>query len=136
VNLKVFITIDTEEDTWSDYKAIGNKCDNISQIQKIQELFDRYGAIPTYLVSYPVVTDGNSVNILRDIVERKRCEIGMHCHLWNTPPFEEDINNHSSMIYKLPKRIMKEKLEAHHEAITKGFKLEPVCFRADRKSVV
>jgi len=129
--VKVFITIDTEEDTWSQDKATGNCCDNISQIPQIQELFDRYGAIPTYLVSYPVAADAHSVIILRDIVERYRCEIGTHCHPWNTPPFEENISNHS-MIYRLPYKMMKEKIEALHEAIIRSFKVAPVCFRAGR----
>jgi len=134
VNVKVFITIDTEEDSWSDYKAIGNCCDNISQIPKIQELFDHYKAIPTYLVSYSVVVDRDSASILRNILKRNRCEIGTHCHPWNTPPFEEDSNNLSTMLHKLPPKMVREKVETLHKAITKSFMMEPVCFRGGRWS--
>lgn len=131
MSVKVFITIDTEEDTWSDYKATGNGCDNISHIPIIQEIFDRYGAIPTYLVSYPVTEDEHSINILRDILEGSLCEIGTHCHPWNTPPVE-DYNDRHSMMYKLPYEIVRGKMEVLHDAIIKSFKIVPVCFRAGR----
>ena len=38
---------------------------NIRRIPRLQDLFDKYGMLPTYLVTYPVASDEESVKILR-----------------------------------------------------------------------
>jgi hypothetical protein len=98
VTARFFITIDTEEDDWGEYRTSGFSVENIGQIPRLQELFDRYGAVPTYLVTYPVVTSDSARAIFLDILARHRCEIGAHCHPWNSPPFDEEINARHSML--------------------------------------
>ena len=117
MSIKVFITIDTEEDLWSDWRQKDNPVDNICRITILQDLFDRFGAIPTYLVNYPVVANENARNILRRVLENYRCEIGTHCHPWNTPPFEEEITIKNSMMCNLPHELLYKKyisLEEYH----------------------
>ena len=132
MSIKVFITIDTEEDLWSDWRQKDNPVDNICRITILQDLFDRFGAIPTYLVNYPVVANENARNILRRVLENYRCEIGTHCHPWNTPPFEEEITIKNSMMCNLPHELLYKKINVVHEKIIKCFGIAPICFRAGR----
>jgi len=125
------ITIDTEEDNWSNYES-KPVLSNISKLLELQQMFDRYGVRPTYLVSYPVATDKESVSILRKIMEDGRCEIGAHIHAWNTPPFEEDKSVKNTMLFNLEKELQYRKLESLHEKIFESFRISPVSFRSGR----
>ena len=132
MSAKIFITIDTEEDTWDEYATTHNPVENITRLPMLQDIFDRYGAVPTYLINWPVVNNKNARHILTKILDRGCCEIGTHCHPWNTPPFEEKINEHNSQICNLPYELIMRKIENLHKAIVKCFKVTPVCFRAGR----
>jgi hypothetical protein len=132
--MKFIITIDTEEDNWSRYSATINPVSNIERIVPLQELFDEYDVRPTYLITYPVATHPRSVEILKRILDEGKCEIGMHCHPWNTPPFDKDgrIRNRDTMLCNLPEHLVFEKLSSLHEAICRNFGIVPVSFRAGR----
>ncbi len=132
--MKLIITIDTEEDNWNRYSATDNPVTNIERIPALQRLFDEYGVRPTYLVTYPVATNPRSVEILKRILDEGKCEIGMHCHPWNTPPFDEKavITERDTMLCNLPEAVVHEKMSVLHEAICKNFGIVPVSFRAGR----
>lgn len=130
--MKLIITIDTEEDNWDSYTPAGSTLRNIGRIPAIQEVFDRYGARPTYLVTYPVASDPECAAMLGGILESGRCEIGSHCHPWNTPPFEEETNPKNSMMCNLAEDLQYRKLTSLHEVIKKNFDIEPVSFRTGR----
>ncbi|WP_291322990.1 polysaccharide deacetylase family protein [Desulfonatronospira sp.] len=132
--MKLIITIDTEEDNWDRYSATDNPVSNIERIPDLQRLFDNYGVNPTYLVSYPVATNPLSVAILKKILEQGKCEIGMHCHPWNTPPFDEKavIIERDTMLCNLPDGLIHEKMTVLHETICKSFGIVPFSFRAGR----
>lgn len=130
--MKLVITIDTEEDDWGEYDLSSYSLQNIERIGRLQSIFNRFGVSPTYLVSYPVATDKGSSALLRKIMEDGKCEIGAHCHPWNTPPFEETRNTRNSMLCNLPAPLQRRKIMALHEAIATGFGSEPVSFRAGR----
>jgi hypothetical protein len=125
------VTIDTEEDNWSDYDS-KPVLSNIPKLRELQRLFDRYGVRPTYLVSYPVAADKESVSILRTFLEDGRCEIGAHLHTWNTPPFEEEKIVRNTMLFNLEKGLQRKKIESLHGKIHEGFRIEPVTFRSGR----
>jgi hypothetical protein len=128
----LIITIDTEEDNWARYSTFDNPIENIKRIIPLQQLFDRYGVRPTYLISYPVATNPVSISILKKILDEGKCEIGMHCHPWNTPPFEEEICDVNSMLCNLPESLVLEKLRVLHGAIRENFGIAPVSFRSGR----
>ena len=130
--VKLYITIDTEEDLWDKYRSNNNPVTNIDQIPKLQEIFNEFGAIPTYLINYPVVTNNHAKQILTQILNDCRCEIGMHCHPWNTPPFEEAINKRNSMMCNLPYDLVCKKLKTLHGKIKDFLGYRPLCFRAGR----
>jgi hypothetical protein len=128
----LIITIDTEEDCWGDYRNHDNPVENIGQIPMLQALFDQYGAMPTYLVDWPVLADDRARDILRGILVNGRCEIGSHCHPWNTPPFDESITNRNSMLCNLPSGLVKAKLSNLYNATVDRLQVEPQSFRAGR----
>lgn len=130
--MKLIVTIDTEEDNWGSYNPSGNTVENIGHIPELQELFDRYDVKPTYLLTYPVATDDKSVSLLRGIMERGGCEIGTHCHPWNTPPFEETTGPKNSMLCNLPSELQYKKIKNLHEIIKSNFEIKPVSFRCGR----
>jgi hypothetical protein len=130
--MKLIITIDTEEDNWACYSTKNNPVKNIERIVYLQKIFDQYGITPTYLVTYPVANNPRSVGILKGILEEGKCEIGAHCHPWNTPPFEEEINDYNSMLCNLPEGLQYRKISCLHEIIYKNFNIAPVSFRAGR----
>jgi len=130
--MKLVITIDTEEDNWGEYSSGGHRLENIGRIPRLQEVFDAYRARPTYLVTYPVATDEKSIALLGEISRTGRCEIGMHCHPWNTPPFEEELNEKNSMLCNLPRDLQFRKLYVLHRTIRQNFGVNPVSFRSGR----
>jgi len=130
--MKLVITIDTEEDEWTGYDPTRWGLENIRQIPTMQRLFDRFGALPTYLITYPVATDEKSIETLRDIAQTERCEIGAHCHPWNTPPLSTSADAKSTMLFRLPADLQFRKIETLHQTITKNFGKPPTSFRSGR----
>ena len=130
--MDLVITIDTEEDNWATYSATDNPVSNIEKLIPLQQMFDRYQVKPTYLISYPVATDPQAVEILKSFLSAGKCEIGMHCHPWNTPPFEEEINDINSMLCNLPAELVHKKLITLHQTICENFEIVPVSFRSGR----
>lgn len=130
--MKLIITIDTEEDNWGIYDPHNYTLENITQIPELQDLFDEFDVLPTYLVTYSVAADVRSAAILKKILDQGRCEIGMHCHPWHTPPLEEECTEWNSMLCNLPSDLQSRKLEHLHKTIVKSFNTSPVSFRAGR----
>ncbi len=131
-NMKLVITIDTEEDNWGDFCATGQTFNNIDRIQRLQELFDTYNVTPTYLITYPVATHEKSINLFMEIEKSGRCEIGAHCHPWNTPPLGEVLNEKNSMLYNLPRDMQYQKMRYLHNTIITNMGVHPVSFRSGR----
>jgi hypothetical protein len=133
MNVKIFITIDTEEDQWEKYKTDSYTINNVMHgIPLIQNIFDKFGALPTYLINYPVATNRNAMRMFQEMLDKGRCEIGTHCHPWNTPPFREQINYYNTMLCNLPHELQYKKIEAIHEVITNHLKVAPISFRAGK----
>lgn len=128
----LYITIDTEADLWAEYRAENNPVNNIAQLPVLQQLFDQYGAIPTYLVDWAVVSDDAACSTLRRIAIQGRCEIGMHCHPWNTPPFNEEPSVYNSMLCNLSPELVRDKLTNLHALISNRLNVQSVTFRAGR----
>jgi hypothetical protein len=130
--MKLVITIDTEEDDWGRFSSTGHTLENIDRIPQLQALFDEYKIKPTYLITYPVATDNKSIDLLMQIEKSGRCEIGSHCHPWNTPPFEEDLNEKNSMLCNLGRDLQYKKMHYLHNTISSNLDVKPVSFRSGR----
>lgn len=130
--MKLIVTIDTEEDNWNRYSRTENPCSNIEQLLPLQDLFDRFNVVPTYLITYPVVRDEKSQSILNGFLSEGKCEIGTHCHPWNTPPFEEVYSKKNTMLLNLPYELILKKIINLHNAIIDTFGIIPSTFRSGR----
>jgi peptidoglycan/xylan/chitin deacetylase (PgdA/CDA1 family) len=130
--MKLIVTVDTEEDSWGNARAPHYAVENIEALPALQKLCDTLGAKPTYLVTYPVVTNATSAAILRTLVEAGNCEIGAQCHPWNTPPFEEAESKWNTMLCNLPAELQHKKMTTLHEAIARYLKVVAVSFRSGR----
>jgi hypothetical protein len=65
-------------------------------------------------------------------MEKGGCEIGAHCHPWNSPPFEESLTKRNSMLCNLSPTLQFNKLRRLHEAIEAKFEMSPIAFRSGR----
>ena len=128
------VTIDTEEEgLWGGtYRRTGNTVENVRGIPRFQELCDRFGVRPTYLVDAPIVESGEAVEILRPIQDDGQCEIGTHVHPWCNPPFEEQITERNTYLCNLPADLQRRKIEWLTDAIADSFGRRPTSFRAGR----
>jgi hypothetical protein len=130
--VKLVVTIDVEEDQWGITPPRYATVRNVRRLPTLQKLLREFGIIPTYLLTYPVANDPHAVSLLREIFDAGECEIGTHCHPWNTPPYEECLNKYNSMLCNLPPSLQFEKLQRLHEAIQDKFEMTPVAFRCGR----
>ncbi|MEX2375264.1 MAG: hypothetical protein WD942_06710 [Dehalococcoidia bacterium] len=125
------VVIDTEEDNWGSYAEHGATTRNIAHLRELQEVFDRFGARPTYVVNRPPLIDTESVRVLGELAERRDIEIGTHCHPWNTPPFT-GASAAQSMMCSMPVDTNRAKLRSMTELIRQELNVHPVTFRAGR----
>ncbi|MBE0500937.1 MAG: polysaccharide deacetylase family protein [Desulfuromonadales bacterium] len=132
--MNLIITIDTEADNWGCYNQTGYSLKNLERIPLLQNLFDEFKVRPTYLITYPVATDQRCIEMFRGYLDAGKCEIGMHCHPWNTPPFDRRVSNLNfhTMLCNLPEELQDQKLETLHEVICRNLGVVPVSFRAGR----
>ncbi len=128
------VTVDTEEEgLWGGkYRRTGNTVENVRGIPRFQELCDRFGVKPTYLVDAPIVGDDGAVDLLRAIQDDGRAEIGAHLHPWCNPPLVEEINARNSYLSNLPESLQRDKLVWLTETIEHRFGRRPTSFRAGR----
>jgi hypothetical protein len=126
------ITIDTEEDNWGEFDRSSYTVENIRRIPGLQDLFGRYGVRPTYLITHPVATSSEAIEILGGYRERGLCEIGTHPHPWNTPPVEEERTPFNSFISNLPPALQFKKIRTLTETIERNFGCRPTVYRSGR----
>ncbi len=127
----VIITIDTEEDGWDDYRAPPTT-NNIQVLPRFQNLCDQYGALPTYLINYPVATQPEARSIIEKLLAGGKCEVGAHCHPWNTPPIKENICDKNTMLTNLEDELVRDKLFHLHNTIETNFGIQLTSFRSGR----
>jgi hypothetical protein len=135
---QLVISIDTEAD-W--FKAERAELTNMKGIPYFQDLCNRYGYIPTYLITYEVATKDESLKILKPISDADQCEIGHHMHIWTTPPFqiENEYGADQKWIHGLQSEIDDElfelKMNNLHQQIVQNFGKIPGSHRAGRWAI-
>ena len=130
--MKLIVTVDTEEDNWGHVRASHYGVENIGALPDFQKLCDELGVKPTYLVTYPVVTDATAAVILRALLQGGNCEVGAQCHPWNTPPFEEPESKRNTMLSNLSQDLQHKKMAVLRDAIERHLKISAVSFRSGR----
>ena len=108
---------------------------NLSRQVIVQDVFDRLGIKPTFLVDYAVATQPEGYEPILDLLKSGRCDIGTHLQPWENPPFAEDLGIRTSFTHNLPTWLQKEKLLRLTDAIVENFGTKPVAYRAGRYGV-
>lgn len=126
------VGVDTEaDDQWSLEGRKKLSVENARALPRLQELCDRHGVRPTYLVTHEMATREPSRGILRELLSGGRCEIGMHLHPWSSPPYrEEDLVGRYPN--ELPDELLERQLRELTEAIESSVGVRPVSYRAGR----
>ena len=92
------IVVDTEEEfDWT--KPFSRDARAVTAIPaqaRAQEIYARFGLVPTYVVDHPVATDPVAAGFLRSLKDAGAAEIGAHLHPWVTPPHDEAVNVYNS----------------------------------------
>ena len=138
--LRAFVvTIDTEANGWDQVGA--NSIENIDYVAPLQDLFDRHGVRPTYLVTYDMATRDRAIKVLKPIHDRGGCEIGHHLHVWTCPPFQNATQDGIDRAWvrgiqaELPDELFYAKAETLRTAIASTFGRAPTSHRAGRWAI-
>jgi hypothetical protein len=101
--------------------------------ERLQPLFEKYGAKPTYLLSPEVMRDEKSVDLFSAL--GSRAEIGTHLHGEYAEPgaFEPEVTRVFQRDY--PRETEREKLQSTTNAFVSAFGRQPKSFRAGRFGV-
>lgn len=131
------VIIDTEEEfDWDKPFSRDNVAvESIAAQPKAQEIFARYGIVPTYVIDYPVAATESSVACLKPLMEAGACEIGAHLHPWVSPPYEEEVCALNSYPGNLPPDLERRKLQQLTETIERNFGQRPTVYKAGRYGV-
>lgn len=128
------VVVDAEEEfDWSKpFSRDETGVKNIDELWRAQDIFDRHGIAPTYVIDYPVATTPSSIKIIKQFLDSGRCAIGTQLHPWVNPPFEEEVSMYNSYPGNLPRELEYEKLRALTNKIEENFGRRPVIYRAGR----
>lgn len=129
------ITVDTEgDDLWSYKEGDIVRTENSLAIPRFQELCEKFQFKPVYLTNYEMINDDRFVTYVKDKVNNNLCEVGIHVHAWNNPPYyelEKKYNGNSYLI-EYPEDIMRDKFGRTYEMIKNKLGINPVSHRAGR----
>jgi len=133
----LLVTVDAEEEfDWG--KPFDRRHTGVTSMRGVgraQELFDRYGLRPTYVVDYPVASQPTGAGPLREIARSGRCTIGAHLHPWVCPPHDEEVSTRNSFPGNLPRELESAKLRETVRAIEAAFGAPPRVYQAGRFGV-
>jgi hypothetical protein len=133
-SIPLVVSLDTEEDNW--HRSRTNvTVENIRELRRQATFFDRLGVRPTYFTSYHVAIDPGAAEVMREVGDPTRAEIGAHLHPWNTPPLAEAFVPRNSMAKNLPAELQVAKIRTLTAVLEDAFKVRPTAFRAGRYGI-
>lgn len=133
---KFIITVDTEPDGQWDMNSKGT-IKNSAYIPRFQELCEQYNFKPVYLVDYKMLDSKEMIKFLNKCIKNGTCEVGMHLHAWDTPPYHylDTSKNARPYLIEYPEEIMYEKIASLHEALSQNFETDIISHRAGRWAI-
>jgi len=133
----LFVVVDTEEEfDWSaPFSRESTGVTAMRHIGRAQQLFDRFGIVPTYVIDYPVASKPEGSALLVEFASAGRATIGAHLHPWVTPPHDEEVSRRNSFAMNLPAPLETAKLTTMVETIEKAFGGRPLVYKAGRYGI-
>jgi hypothetical protein len=134
---RLFVTIDTEEEfDWSaPFSRDSTSVSAMRHVGRAQQIFDRYGISPTYVVDYCVAHQQEGYEPLLPIAVENRCTIGAHLHPWITPPFSETVSRRNSFACNLDVALEYAKIETLRDEVERAFGVRPEVYKAGRYGI-
>jgi hypothetical protein len=135
---KFIITIDVEGDNlWGHRIGDAITTENAKYIPRFQKLCEKFNFKPVYLTNYEMANDNYFVQFAKCEVKNNTCEIGLHVHAWNTPPFytlahRNDGKGGLPYLIEYPDDIMREKIKNTLGALQNSFGCNIVSHRSGR----
>lgn len=132
-NKYFIITVDTEgDDLWNYIPGTEVQTKNACFIQPFQDICNKYGFKPVYLTNYEMLKSEEYIDFAKK--NRDECEIGLHLHAWNNPPFYELEHKYSGNAYLIeyPKNVMREKFANLYNLYVEKFGHKPISHRSGR----
>jgi hypothetical protein len=128
------VLIDAEEDfDWRrPVQGVAYDLGGMRTLSDLHAILGAYGAVPTYLLTYPVLRDADIVAALRGRLARGQCRLGIQLHTWVTPPFGEGTDARDSFAANLTEAQEEQKLLALMRLFRDAFGEPPTMFRAGR----
>jgi hypothetical protein len=128
------ILIDAEEDfDWlRPVRGVPFDLGCMRHLSDLHSILAAYGAVPTYLLTYPVLQDDAIVAALRGRLARGQCAVGIQLHAWVTPPFAEAPAIRNSFAGNLSAALEEAKLLELMRLFEARFGAPPQVFRAGR----
>lgn len=130
--MKCIITVDVEADNqWKKGSEI--TLENLNALPRFQALCEKYGFMPTYLVTHEVAESEDAV-VMSEWQKKGRAEVGAHLHPWTNPPFidEKKEREGRSFLHEFSEDIIREKLRILTLLIAEKFGKRPTSFRAGK----
>jgi len=131
---QLIVVIDTEEEF--DWSAPPDRASTavtaMSEIYRVQDIFNEYGLVPCYVVDYPVASNKESVEPLKEYFDNSQCEIGAHLHPWVNPPYTEDVTVSNMYPGNLSPETERDKLKNLQQTIKESFGFVPEIYKAGR----
>jgi len=127
------ITIDTESDNqWSENSKLTTQ--NAKYLPRFQFLCEKYGFKPVYLTDYSMASDRYFIEFAKEALKKRKCEIGMHPHPWDTPPFftYDEHKDAKPYLIEYPEEIMYAKLVNLTNLLETNFEEKILSHRAGR----
>lgn len=128
----VFVDTEEEFDWTADFSRSARDTTAIGALPEATRRFNDLGVKPVYLCDYPVVANDGSRDIVRDLFEQGRCEVGAHLHPWVNPPHVESVSGRNSFTGNLPNELQRQKLRELTAAVIERIGTRPTVFRAGR----
>ena len=134
--MKLVVSLDVEGDNQWDHGA-PLTTRNVRFWPRFQDLCERHGVVPTYLLATEIVADERARDMLSSWSSRGAAEVGAHLHPWSTPPFVEapglrENDRLHAFPCELPAALLREKVAVLTGQIREAFGSSPTAFRAGR----
>jgi hypothetical protein len=134
--MNLIVSLDTEADNqWDCGRPLTTE--NVRYWSPFQQVCERYGFAPTYLITSEIAADPRATAFLRPLMEAGRVEVGAHLHPWTTPPFRDEPGfRFNDPCHAFPSELeallLHDKLVTLTRQITEAMGKAPTAYRAGR----
>ncbi len=132
--MKLVISIDVEEEGlfFGRYPRTPPGVSNVAELERLAFIPEEFGWPLTLLVTYHAARDPAAGRVLLRWRDRRRAEIGLHLHPWNTPPYGDQSDPEPVPSERLPRELLRDKLASLKNQVQDSLGITPRTFRMGR----